>query len=264
MGSFQNIVAIQDIVKFFINPLWYLLLGIVVLIFLKKQRFRLGALLFLYAYLISITFSGYIFSRIWRVDDTFDPHITYDAAVVLAGFSDDSWHLEREGLPYIPDDFFSSSDESDRILAGIHFVKAGHAKLLLVGEWFSESWKYGVHSTYDEGIFARRLALRMGLRDEQIHLYGKVRRTLNEAEGVKRYVENHRPGKILLITSESHMRRAQALFHKQGIHPDTFSVNREKGIVWESFVPGVAGLEKTRAYLHEVVGYAGYVLKGSI
>jgi uncharacterized SAM-binding protein YcdF (DUF218 family) len=167
-------------------------------------------------------------------------------------------------LPYIPDDFFASNEATDRILAGIHFVKSGHAKLLLVGRWVPESLKYGSHVTYDEGMYARNLALQMGLKDKQILIYGRIERTLNEAEGVKKYFGNHRPGRLLLVTSEIHMRRALALFHKQGLYPDAFSVNKEKGITYESFVPGGEGLEKTKNCLHEIIGYAGHFFRGEV
>ncbi|MEW6586174.1 MAG: YdcF family protein [Nitrospirota bacterium] len=257
-------LEIRHIIDLLINPLFYLLLGIVLQCFFKKHRIRMTAILFISSYLLTIPFTAYAVSRIWKADDTFRPDVGYDAAVVLAGFSESTWHLERHGLPYIPPDFFASNDATDRILAGIHFVKSGHARLLLVGKWFRESRKYGSPVYYDEEMSARKLALEMGLKDEQIHFYGKVKRTLNEAEGVKRFVDSRRPGRVLLITCEIHMRRALALFHKQGIYPDTFSVNKEKGITLESFIPGVAGIEKTKSCLHEIVGYAGHFLSGDL
>jgi uncharacterized SAM-binding protein YcdF (DUF218 family) len=232
--------------------------------FLKRHRFRLGILLFLYAYCISIAFTGDVFSRAWKIGDTFDPSITYDAVVVLAGFSQSKWHLEREGLPYIPADFFAASSTTDRILAGIYFVQTGQAKQLLAGHWISESSKYGAVRRYDEGRFLQELAADMGLQEQRIHLYGRVKRTVDEAEGVKRYVETKRLNKLLLVTSELHMRRALALFRKQGLHPHTFSVNKAQPVTWISFVPGEEGIASTKDCLYELVGYIGYYLKGSL
>ena len=257
-------ILLQDIVNFLINPFWYLFLGILILTFAKKHRFKIGFVLFFYAYLISITFTGNVFSRIWKINDTLNPDMTYDAAVVLAGFSQSSWHLERSGLPYIPEDFFAVSSSTDRVLAGIYFVKLGQAKQLLVGNWIVESSEYGSAGKYDEGKVLIKLAQDMGLKDRQVHIYGRVKRTLDEAEGMKRFADENRLEKILLITSEIHMRRALALFRKKGVYPHTFSVNRVNPVTVISFLPGHEGIATTRACLHEIAGYTGYLLKGDI
>jgi len=72
-----QVPVIQVVVNFLINPLWYLLLGIIILIFVRKHRFKIGVLLFLYAYLISITFTGNVFSRAWKINNTLNPKIIY-------------------------------------------------------------------------------------------------------------------------------------------------------------------------------------------
>ena len=111
-------MQIQDIVKFLINPLLYIFLGLILLIFLeKKQKLILTLFLTVCFFLISITFTGHIFYKAWRMDDTFDPDRIYDAVVVLAGVSDANWHNQRKGLPYIPHDFFAVTKSSDKIFA---------------------------------------------------------------------------------------------------------------------------------------------------
>ncbi len=249
-------MEIQNIAKFLISPLLYVLGGLILLMFLKKHRLKLTLLLGIYFYLISITFTGQVFSILWKVNDTFNPDISYDAVVVTAGVSDPRWYINRKKLLYIPDNFFSTVEDSDRIFAGIHFIKSGNAKLLLFGEW--------IHDSYNEVEVVKTLAPEMGLKENQIHIYGRVERTLNEAEGVKLYAENHPVKNILLVTSLRHMRRALAMFEKQGLNPDVFSTNKEGPITWESFVPGVDGIVKTQDYLYEVIGYIGYSFKGNL
>lgn len=249
-------MEIQDIAKFLIDPLLYVFVGLVLLIFLKKYRLKLTLLLGIYFYLISITFTGQVFSKLWKINDTFNPDITYDAVVVTAGVSDPRWYIKRKDLPYIPNDFFSTIEDSDRIFAGIYFVKASHAKLLLFGEW--------IHDTFNEAKVVKKFASDMGLKENQIHIFGRVERTLNEAEGAKFYVEKHPIKKILLVTSQRHMRRALAMFKKQGLNPDVFSARKEPSVTWESFVPDVDGIVKTEEYLYEVIGYIGYYLKGNL
>ncbi len=249
-------MEIQDIAKFLIDPLLYVFAGIVLLIFIKKHRLKLALLLGIYFYLISITFTGQAFSTLWRVEDTFNPDITYDAVVVATGVTDPRWYINRRELPYIPGDFFAAVNDSDRILAGIDFVKSGHAKILFFGEW--------VRNNFNEVDVVKKLAFEMGLKENQIHIYGRVERTLNEAEAVKSYVKKHPMKKILLVTSQRHMRRALAMFKKQGLNPDIFSAPKEAPITGESFFPDVDGIIKTEEYLYEIIGYIGYYLKGNV
>jgi uncharacterized SAM-binding protein YcdF (DUF218 family) len=196
-------------------------------------------------YLISIPFTGYVFAKIWKMNDTFKPNVIYDAVVVPAGVSDAYWHLDRDGLPYIPHGFFASEVTTDRILAGIYFVKSGNAKLILIGGAVHKKYKQGIYKIYEEGFYVKKLATEMGLKENQIEIYGKVQRTLNEAEGVKQYITNHPIKEILFVTSEIAMRRTLAMFKKQGLNPDIFSVNKEKEITWDSFIPQAKGISKT-------------------
>ena len=249
-------MEIQDIAKFLINPLLYILAGLLLLLFVKKHKTKLTLLLVIYFYLISITCTGKVFSQVWKMNNTFNPVVTYDAVVVLAGVTDAFWNIKSRELPYIPNDFFAVANSSDKIFAGIYFVKSGNAKLLLIGEWISD--------TYNEANAVKKLASDMGIRENQIHIYGRVKRTLNEVEGVKLFLEKHPLKKCLLVAAEPDMRRAVAMFKKQGLNLDTFSVNKETGLTWESFIPNGEGIRKTEEYLHEVVGYIGYYIKGDL
>lgn len=249
-------MEIQDIAKFLINPLLYILAGLLLLLFVKKHKTKLTLLLVIYFYLISITCTGKVFSQLWKINDTFNPVVTYDAVVVLAGVTDAFWNIKSRELPYIPNDFFAVANSSDKIFAGIYFVKSGHAKILLIGEW--------IFDTYNEAKAVKKLAADMGLSENQIHIYGRVKRTINEVEGVKFFLEKHPLKKFLLVAAEPDMRRALGMFKKRGLNPDTFSVNKETGTTWKSFIPNVEGIMKTQEYVHEVVGYAGYYLKGDL
>jgi len=250
-------MELQGIVKFLINPLLYVLAGLVLLIFINKRRHRAAIFLAVYFFLISIAGTGHYFSKFWKIDDTFNKGTTYDAAIVLAGVSDDGWHIRRKGVPYIPDDFFATTEGSDKILAGIYLTKLGLAKLLLIGEFINDS--------YNEGKAVKKLALDMGLKENQISIYGRVNRTLDEVAGVKPYLEKHSLNKILLIASEPDMRRALAMFRKKGLNPDVFSVDKEPDeIDLDSFIPTTNGIRKTYWFIYEVAGYIGYYLEGIV
>jgi uncharacterized SAM-binding protein YcdF (DUF218 family) len=250
-------MEIQDIVKFLINPLLYVLLGMILLMFIKKQRLKSSFLLTAYLYLISITFTGHVFYKVWKMDDTFNPNRIYDAVVVLAGVSDANWHNQRQSLPYIPHDFFATAKSSDKIFAGIYLVKSSHAKILLIGEM--------VLGAFNEAKAVMKLASEMGLKESQVQTYGRVERTLDEVGGVIQYLTDHQMKEVLLVATEIDMRRAVAMFKKQGLKPDLFSVDKEKEkLTWKSFFPRTGGIIKMENCLYELVGYLGYYFRGNL
>jgi uncharacterized SAM-binding protein YcdF (DUF218 family) len=71
---------------------------------------------------------------------------------------------------------------------------------------------------------------------------------------------------VVLVTSASHMRRAVATFHKQGIFPDTYPVDYQATDIVTpfSFVPSAGSLDKMTAVLHELFGMLAYRLHGYI
>jgi uncharacterized SAM-binding protein YcdF (DUF218 family) len=104
-----------------------------------------------------------------------------------------------------------------------------------------------------------------GIKKEQYAVHGRVINSLEEAQSVKRYCTQHGVKTILLITSADHMRRAAALFRKQGLSPDLLSSSRpDMSREWEDYVPCREGLNATYWLLYETVGYLGYRVTGKI
>jgi uncharacterized SAM-binding protein YcdF (DUF218 family) len=144
--------------------------------------------------------------------------------------------------------------------AGIAFVKSGHAKSLLFGNWPAKK--------YDEGAVIRKFAEYQGLKEDEIKIYGDIRRTLDEVNGVKIFLEKNKYKNLILITSEMHMRRALALFNRVGIFPDTYSVEKDsyevKNVAWNDFIPTFIGVKRVEGFLYELFAYVGYYLKGNL
>jgi uncharacterized SAM-binding protein YcdF (DUF218 family) len=260
-------MELQDIAKFLIDPLLYVIAGLIIIMFFAVKRARKIALfLLLYTYLATIPFTSALFAGMWSVPDSYDPQKKYDAVVVLSGVINLGWYREKadnKSLFYLPDDYLPTAPAFDRLIAGIHFVKTGHAEKLLMGDWIIETPDKGIFS---EGEKIRPYILSRGLREDQVIFYAKIHRTLQEARGVKEYAGKNRTQSILLVTSQMHIRRAVALLKKQGVAVDTFSVNRRgpAGAPWRAFVPGTGGLNGMMGFLYELAGYAGYMLKGDI
>ncbi|MCX5876242.1 MAG: YdcF family protein [Deltaproteobacteria bacterium] len=252
----------QDVARFFLNPLFpAFFIGLILL--LKKERTRLGLLLLLlYLYGVSIPYTSQIVMAKWWVADTVDRHSRYDAAVVLGGIVDYNWYVrhaaenEEEIFKYVSD-YQQLGQSSARILTGVAAVKSGLAETLLL----SDVTIKGVNETR----ILLDLLEKQGIDPQKIAVHGKVRNTLAEAKSVKAYCESKGIKRILLITSANHMRRAAALFRKQGLNPDLLSVSRDNTpITRESFVPSGDGLEDTYGMLYELVGYTAYLIRGNL
>jgi uncharacterized SAM-binding protein YcdF (DUF218 family) len=183
----------------------------------------------------------------------YDENVVYDAAILLGGV------IEPVNPKSIGDtDYdFSLSSIDKRLVTATRFVKSGHAKLLLFGNW--------PEGNYDEGPLIRKFAEFQGLKEDEIETYGDVSRTVDEANAVKIFLEENKYKKAILITSPIHMRRALAMFNKAGIFPDSYSgVTHSYKISWKDFIPTSAGARHVQGFFHELFGYVGYYLKGNI
>ena len=252
----------QDAVRFFLNPLFPAFILLLILL-LKRTRTRGWVLtLLLYLYAVSIPCTAQVVMPRWEMADTVDRGKHYDAAVVLGGVVDYKWHAkhsapgEREIFRYLVN-HQQLGQSAARVLMGVTVIKSGLAEKLLL----SNVSMRGVNETKILQDFYRA----QGIGEDRIAIHGKVRNTLAEAKSVKTYCEQHNIKEILLITSASHMRRAAALFRKQGLDPALLSVSRENSpITRQSFVPSADGLDATYVMLLELVGYSGYALRGDI
>jgi len=244
---------IQYIAKFLTNPLLYIWIGLLVSLYKFRGNRRRLIIFNIMFYCLCSGFSGLTLSSLWKVDDRYDKNIRYDAAIILTGVISPGDSISIGDTDYD----FSFSNVSKRLIAGIGFVKTGHAKCLLFGNWLAED--------YDEGPIIRKFAESQGLKEDEIRIYGNIRRTLDEASGVKEFLEENKYKNVILITSEMHMRRSLAMFNKVGIFPDSYSVSKRRhNISWKDFIPTGGGVIRVERFLYELFGYVGYYLKGNL
>lgn len=249
--------TLQDIAKFLINPLIPAFVILSIQMIRKRQSRRLLVVLFLYLYIVSIPLSSKILANVWSVNDTINYSKTYDAVVVLAGVSDPTWYLRKADNPSALNCYYRFGKQVDRFIAAIELLKTGHVHKLLFGDWRIKS--------FSEAKVVKEFLEKQGINPEQIVVCGEIRNTLDEAVKTHQYATEKGLHKLVMITSESHMRRAEAMFNKQGLYPDLLSVlNKNKKIVWKDFIPKIIGLRHTEMMLYEIVGYIGYRMLGKL
>lgn len=246
----------QAIAKIGINP--FIAVFIFLALLLLKRRCHKGHvfLFALFLYAVSVPASAKIIGRAWSVDDTLETGSTYDYAVVLSGMVDWDWYGRSERKPALRC-FYRFGNNADRLLAGLDFLQAGSVRQLLIGAL--------VFKQVNEAEIIAAFLEQQGINPGQYLVYGPVNNTLDEAEGVKKITERHAGTSLLLITSADHMRRAAALFAKQGLFPDLYSVSRgSDNLESADFMPSASGVATNQKKLYELVGYAGYFLLGKI
>ncbi|MEO5358414.1 MAG: YdcF family protein [Nitrospirae bacterium YQR-1] len=264
MQSFEDIL--RNIALILINPLVYLTAGLLFLTLTKKHRRFFTASLTLVFYLVFAPLSSNVFMKFWAVPDTYNPKTQYDAVVVLAGAINMEWHIrEKSGKAgeniFMPVNYVRTTQQTERILAGIYFVKNGHAKKLLFGDWAASN---SAGTAHEGQIISGRYFSQL-LESNQYEVYGEVKRTTDEAFKMKKIAEEQKLKKILLVTSQSHMKRALAMFKKQGLSPDTFSVNKRIFVFsFDDILPKGYGLNATYESLYELSGYVIYKLTGKL
>ena len=180
-----------------------------------------------------------------------------DAVILLGG----SHRFSNYGVNSIE---FSTA--TDRIITAAELVRLKKAKALVIGGGkYSSSGKTGLHGQ----LIAEWLESWKPF-DSPIHVLDYSSNTKDEADQTKIFAEKNGWEEIILVTSASHMRRAEALFKKTGLKVVTVGSDFEGLSSLEadfrifSIVPSSGGFEKLYSYLHEQVGWLYYKLRGWI
>ena len=259
---------LQEIVKFFINPVLQFSILILFLIKQKNPGKVIVGFIF-YFYLLSIPITGILFYTIWSVEDTYDEEKIYDCAVILTGGVDSQWYLKRslnKTSNFQSQNYFMFNHAAERFFKGIDLVVLGKVKKIYYGNFKPKS-ELG---SFDTSELVKRFAFQNGVQKNQFIIYGnEVKNTLDEATQFQIYTEQTQLNNILLITSQSHMRRANGLFMKQGIHADLLSVQNSEPLKKEifklnNFIPSIRGLNFSKRSFYELFGFVGYFLLGKI
>ncbi len=241
--------------KWLIDPV-AMLVGATLLTLLLGRRGRaLRVLVAVLALLLSLPASYLAAGSLWSVADSYVPGRRYDVVVPLGGM------LDEERVPTAADSAFAGEPafflgrNGERLEAALRLIDAGAAPLLVHGSVRYEG--------LDEGAIVRVLALRHGLPGSRIASYGTVASTRDEALRLRDYLARHGLARVLLVTSQLHMRRARAALRRAGVAADTYSVNRLRLRSWpRALVPSVRGLVGWRTLLYELLAYAVYLARG--
>jgi len=247
----------KEIILNFTNiSLLSLSLVCIILVFRRTKNKKIWLILFVIYVLLLPTTSNSIV-RAWYLDDTMKDNVSYDAVVVLTGFTHRSWHLsDRSKL--LPNYTRFGNAEGFRIGRSVELVLTKKAHQLFIGDL--------QNGDYSEAKVLKSFALKNGVSADNVIIYGNnVRGSKDEARQFSKYIKDKHIKSIILVTSAVHMRRVNATFRKHGVHADLVSINRGSLIdTGYLFIPKSNSITKYERILFEIAAYFGYYIKGDI
>lgn len=158
---------------------------------------------------------------------------------------------------------FQVDGAADRVITAIEAARQQKGRTLVLGG--------GVNPHVPnpgEGELLRRWIVAWNAAPVPVQVLGLCRDTRDEAERARKLADVQGWRRIVLVTSASHMRRAEGTFRRLGFEviclPCDFEgmtalENRRRFLSW---VPGLRGFEQLERYLREVVGWWMYRWRG--
>jgi uncharacterized SAM-binding protein YcdF (DUF218 family) len=180
-----------------------------------------------------------------------DERVVADAIVVLGGGVHD---LAWAGLPSEP-----SPAALARLVKGMSLYRKLHLPLVLMGGNGDPSRAV----TSDADAMAR-VAHEAGVPAKDIILEDRSRNTIEGARALNRLIRGKR---IILVTSASHMKRARAMFAKNGfavLPAPTAYVSEQRKTTPYSFIPHAANLSLSSSACTEYLSLFWYTVTRTI
>ena len=180
----------------------------------------------------------------------------YDIGIVLGGMSVYDDHLKR----------IQFQRGADRLFQTLGLYKKGIVKKIFISGG-SGSLAY---PEMKESIFIQEYLVNIGFPKGDIIIETESKNTYENAVFAKQKLEELGigNGKILLITSGFHLRRAEACFRKAGIDFDSYSTDRISGerkfALDHLFVPTAESLFTWSALIKEWIGFLTYRIAGYV
>ncbi|SVD00302.1 uncharacterized protein METZ01_LOCUS353156 [marine metagenome] len=250
-----------DLVKQLLQPvaiIWIILILMCAWQIYKRQH-RWAAInggMFLFLFLFgSTTLSSNLIGTLEKpyIDGINDGNATADAVVVLGGYTSGG-DEELTGI--------DARDSFDRILTGVELIREGKADRLFVGGgmYRSNDGRKSEFSVIEPWI------KRWDLTDVPIDTLGDSGNTYGESQAVRKLMDKNGWKTILLVTSASHMKRAEAVFLSSGVDVTAVACDFDE---WPyrgewNFFPSTGRLKTIQIWMYESAGWMYYRSKGWI
>jgi uncharacterized SAM-binding protein YcdF (DUF218 family) len=156
------------------------------------------------------------------------------------------------------------NNASDRVMTAIELMRRGNSPVMVLGGSIEPSVDYKP----SEGVSTEKLIRQWNLTQAPIYQLGVCANTYEEALAMRKLVDKHGWKSVLLVTSASHMRRAAAVFRKQGVPVVEVACGfrsrvrfADRPAEWIS-TPDANKVDMLTIWLQEHIGYWVYWLRG--
>ena len=240
-------IYLHKILPFFLSPLGFIILFLIVSVFFRQRLMVLISLLIL---LISSNayVGNYLFSTL---EDPYKPLSMNsinesDAVVVLSGMINQVG--KKENMKY-------EWSDPDRFFAGVKLIKNNKSKLLIftAGQLpWTKNWR-------PEGDILKYKAIEFGIDKNKILVSAIVQNTYEESLSILELIP--RGSSIILVTSAFHMERSKLLFEKQGFEVNPFPVDfkiSNNDLTILDIIPSLGAMSKTSLFIRENIGRLYY------
>jgi uncharacterized SAM-binding protein YcdF (DUF218 family) len=249
---------LSKLLYIFVTPLFWMLTLWLLFVWKKRSKHRKKFLIaaISISFIFSNTFIFKEFVRLWEIPGKQIDSLSYhESAIVLGGMFEFNNDLNR----------LSIRRGGDRIWQTIGLYHRGKIKYILI----SGAHGYVSDRGLDEARQIRDELLIWGIPREHILIDSLSKNTHeNAVESIKILEQNGLKNKsVLLVTSATHMKRAEACFKKQGLAVTTFSTDHftgeKRAYHWDEFIiPSVSTTNDWSRLTKEWVGYLVYRIMG--
>jgi uncharacterized SAM-binding protein YcdF (DUF218 family) len=253
--------VLSKLLGYFIKPFNLVLIFLLISFFVRsakwKRRLRWVSLAFFLFFSNGIIFNECLVMwekpaiPISSLDDN------YDIAVVLGGTTD----VDRE-----PNDRLFFQKGADRVTHAVNLYHAGKIKKIL----FTGGNPRLFEDPNRDNAPIFDFYVMCGVAPEDILIESSSRNTRENAFFVKELLEKKgTSGKVILITSGFHMKRAEGCFKKIGIDVTGFSTDFYSALPkdrfgFDGFIPSPGVLSNWNFLIKEWIGYVAYWVMGYV
>ena len=251
---------ISNFLKFFLSPITWIILLVILSFKLKKAAWRKVCLIMAVIFFVFFT-NGLLvnYMRHQMIKSYCNTQIEegkeYELAIVMGGFA--SVNKTTGQLQY-------EENRADRLWEAIRLWKNGRIKqILITGDPTIQIQEDG---TSNKQLFLNYMT-EMGIPSETFILEQHAKNTRQNALNTAQVLSqlNILDNDCLLITSATHMKRSLDCFSKVGIHLDYLTVNnyeKPQNINHRSFYPSWKAAVEWDELLNEWIGEIAYKIMG--
>ncbi|MDP4266885.1 MAG: YdcF family protein [Bacteroidota bacterium] len=247
---------LAQILSFITSPLIWIIGVFIFAIITKNKTKKIKA--FIIGSIMLIFFTNMFivdeFMRAWEVPLTKDEALkpNYDVGIVLGGgMVTNDPRNNRLSFRISP----------DRIFQAINLYKTHRISKIMLS-----SGEGSIIVKNNEALLLKEYLTGIGIPEKDLIIESESHNTHQNAQNSCKLINKYSYKNILLITSAYHMRRAMACFHKEGLYPTPYCVDKYAGprkfYIDHLLLPNSKALILWIFLLHEMIGYTTYFFAG--